>query len=70
MNNVLPDIEAVAGEVHAAWMDSKRAQGVTSRKSEKGEELMVPYAELSEPAKDLDRGSVRAVYAAIERLQA
>lgn len=61
----LPDIEAVSAKVHEAWMESKRAQGVTSRKSETGEELMVPYEQLSEEAKELDRGSVRAVYEAI-----
>jgi hypothetical protein len=61
----LPDIEVVAAKVHEAWMESKRAQGQTSRKSEAGEELMVPYEQLSEPAKDLDRNTVRAVYAAI-----
>jgi hypothetical protein len=64
----LPDIEIVAAEVHAAWMAGKTAQGVKSRRSEKGEELMVPYGHLSEEAKDLDRYTVRAVYAAIERL--
>jgi hypothetical protein len=64
----LPDIEAVAAKVHEAWMQTKRAQGVTSRKSESGEDLMVPYERLSEAAKDLDRGSVRAVYDAIEAL--
>jgi hypothetical protein len=63
----LPDIEAVSAEVHAAWLESKRAQGVTSRKAEDGEELMAPYAELSERAKELDRITVRAVYAAIQR---
>jgi hypothetical protein len=62
----LPSIEAVSDRVHEAWMDSKQQQGITSRKSENGEELMVPYAQLSEAAKDLDRGTVRAVYAAIE----
>ena len=61
----LPDIEVVSAKVHEAWMESKRAQGVTSRKSETGEELMVPYEQLSEAAKDLDRGTVRAVYEAI-----
>jgi RyR domain-containing protein len=61
----LPDIEIVSAKVHEAWMESKRAQGITSRKSESGEELMVPYDQLSEAAKDLDRGTVRAVYAAI-----
>lgn len=64
----LPDIETVAEKVHEAWMQSKQKQGVTSRKSESGEELMVPYSELSEQAKELDRDSVRAVYVAIEQL--
>ena len=61
----LPDIELVSAKVHEAWMESKRAQGVTSRKSETGEELMVPYEQLSDSAKELDRATVRAVYAAI-----
>ena len=63
----LPDIEIVSAEVHAAWLESKHRQGVTSRRSEDGEELMVAYAELSEGAKELDRITVRAVYAAIRR---
>jgi hypothetical protein len=62
----LPDIEIVSAKVHEAWMDSKRAQGVTTRKSESDEELMVAYENLSEAAKELDRGTVKAVYAAIE----
>ena len=61
----LPDIELVSAKVHEAWMESKRAQGVTSRKSETGEELMVPYEQLSDSAKELDRATVRAVYEAI-----
>ena len=61
----LPDIEAVSEKVHEAWMASKRAQGVTSRKSETGEEQMVPYEELSEEQKEIDRVTVRAVYEAI-----
>ncbi|MDM0085725.1 hypothetical protein QTI17_34620 [Variovorax sp. J31P179] len=64
----LPDIELVSAEVHSAWMEAKRAQGVTSRKDERGNELMVPYDELPELAKELDRSTVRAVYGAIERL--
>lgn len=67
--NALPDIEIVSAKVHEAWMDSKFDQGVTSRKSENGEELMVPYDHLSEAAKDLDRGTVRAVYTAIAAAQ-
>ena len=61
----LPDIEIVSSQVHEAWMQSKLAQGVTTRKAEDGEELMAPYMDLSERAKELDRGTVRAVYAAI-----
>ena len=61
----LPDIEVVSAKVHEAWIESKRAQGLTSRRSETGEELMVPYEQLSEPAKELDRATVRAVYEAI-----
>ena len=61
----LPDIEDVAARVHAAWLEDKRAQGVTSRKSESGEELMVPYEQLSEAGKEFDRVTVRAVYEAI-----
>ena len=64
----LPDIEIVAAKVHEAWMSSKLKQGVTTRNSESGEELMVPYDKLSEEAKELDRATVRAVYAAIEEV--
>ncbi len=62
----LPDIEIVAAKVHDAWMKSKLAQGVKSRESETGEELMVLYEQLSEEAKELDRATVRAVYQAIQ----
>ncbi len=61
----LPDIVVVSAKVHEAWMASKAAQGVTSRKAEDGEELIAPYESLSEKAKELDRGTVRAVFAAI-----
>jgi hypothetical protein len=64
----LPDLEIVAEKVHESWLKSKQAQGVLSRLSETGEELMVPYQQLSEPAKELDRITVRTVYAAIESL--
>lgn len=66
----LPDIEIVSAKVHEAWMSSKLKTGITTRKLETGEELMVPYEELSEAAKELDRGTVRAVYAAIEAIAA
>lgn len=67
---VKPEIEALAAQVHEAWMTTKRDQGVTSRPSEWGEEQMVPYADLSERVKDLDRGTVRAVLDAQDALRA
>ncbi len=54
-------IEQVSAKVHENWMEAKRAAGVTSRKLESGEELMVPYGQLSDAAKELDRGTVRTV---------
>ena len=65
----LPDIESVSSDVHNAWMKLKIENGIYSRKSESGEELMVPYDQLSENAKDLDRNTVKTVYDAIQRLQ-
>lgn len=65
----LPNIEITSAKVHEAWIASKAAQGVTSRKAEDGEELIAPYEVLSEKAKELDRGTVRAVYAAIREAQ-
>lgn len=69
MTTDLPDVEEVAAKVHEAWMNAKRERGVTTRTSETGEELMVPYEQLSEEAKELDRSSVRAVYDAIRSIK-
>lgn len=66
----LPNIELVSAAVHESWMNGKLAKGVTSRKAEDGEELMVPYADLSEPQKEQDRATVRTVYEAIRSLTA
>ena len=66
----LPDIETVAELVHDAWRQAKLLQGITSRLSETGEELMRPYAELSEAAKNLDRIAVFTVYEAIRTVRA
>jgi len=64
----LPDIEKVSSLVHEAWMKGKIEKGISSRKAEDGEELMVPYEMLSEKQKDQDRNTVKAVYSAIEKL--
>lgn len=62
------DLEKIAAAVHESWIESKLRLGILSRKSETGEELMVPYEQMSEAAKELDRSSVRTVIAAIEKL--
>lgn len=62
----LPDIEVVAALVHLDWMQRKRQQGIDSAETLTCEELMVPYHQLSETAKDVDRGIVKSVYAAIQ----
>jgi hypothetical protein len=61
-------IEQVSAKVHDNWMASKRAAGVESRKLESGEELMVPYDQLSDAAKELDRGTVRTVLGVLPTL--
>lgn len=61
-------IDLVSDRVHETWMTAKRAAGVTTRKLESGEELMVPYSQLSEQAKDLDRGTVKTVLSAAAEL--
>ena len=64
------DVEAISAKVHANWIESKLAKGVTSRKLDTtGEELMVDYNLLTEEAKDLDRGTVKTVVAAIQELE-
>jgi hypothetical protein len=64
----LPDIEKVSERVHADWVQKKRADGVESRQSTWGEELIRPYTELSDRAKQLDRDTVEVVYGAIREL--
>lgn len=59
-------VEILAETVHDVWMETKKAQGVSFRRSEWDEQLMAPYMELSEPAKELDRVTVRGVLDALE----
>lgn len=69
MDDMTAVIEAVAAQVHADWMQAKRDAGVTSRRLDTtGEELMVPYEQLSEQAKELDRGTVRSVLSTLPKV--
>jgi hypothetical protein len=60
-----PDVETISAEVHRMWLAGKHVKGITSRTAEDGEELMVPYEDLSEAQKDQDRATVRTVLAAL-----
>lgn len=61
-------VEQVAEKVHEAWLQTKLDQGVTSRPSSDGIEQMVPYDQLPDHLKELDRATVRAVFKAIDEL--
>jgi hypothetical protein len=60
--------DETAREIHEDWRRRNTQDGVTSRPSAWGEELMVPWEGLSEQAKDLNRHMVKAVLKAIARL--
>jgi hypothetical protein len=59
-------IERVAERMHEDWRSKKLAAGVTSRPDAvSGEELMVPYPQLSEAGKELNRGPARVALVAL-----
>lgn len=64
------ELETASASVHESYIAQKHTQGITSRKNEDGEELMVPYDQLSEKSKDLDRASVRGALAVINDILA
>lgn len=59
-------IELIASKVHQAWMEKKKSQGYEVYVSSIGENLYVPYADLSEEQKELDRTAAHAVIEGIE----
>jgi hypothetical protein len=61
-------VELLAEKAHDGWVAGNRAAGVTSRHAEWGEEFMVPYADLSERAKDIDRTAVGFVLDGLSEL--
>lgn len=54
-------VEAMAESAHTAWVSWYTERGITSRLSASGEEFLVPFSELSEAGKDLDRTIMRAI---------
>lgn len=54
-------VELMAENAHNSWMQAYLDQGYTSRLAEWGEEFMVPYDQLTERGKDLDRTIMRSI---------
>jgi hypothetical protein len=63
-------IEDISAAAHKLWIDAKLKQNVDSYESDDGEELMVPYSELSEQGKEAIRANVLIVLAAIDQVYA
>lgn len=70
LSTTLPDVEAVAAIVHEKAVKANQAAGKFSEKLASGEDIMVPYSQLSEAAKIGPRGEVLTVYAAIDQAAA
>lgn len=56
----LPDMELLATKAHQELVWSKRIAGLASFKSAAGDELLVPYEQLPERAKELFRDEARS----------
>lgn len=54
-------IELIAELSHVGYLAGKRAMGTTSRLSESGEEVIKPFAELSESSKDINRAVAASI---------
>lgn len=61
-------IELLAAKSHEGYVAGKRASGCTSRLTESGEEVLVPYEQLSESSKDISRSAARAILVGLEEL--
>ncbi len=62
-----PDLETTCVVSHDRWIKSMQAAGATSEVlDDTKEELMMPYGQLSETAKELVRVQVKSVFSAIE----
>lgn len=65
LENWEPMIELMARNAHEAWMATNLSWGIASRIADWGEEFMVPYDDLSEKGKELDRTIMRSIFMSI-----
>lgn len=61
-------VQAMAESAHEAWMGWYAMRGITSRRAAWGEEFLVPFDQLSEDGKELDRIIMRAILTAFDRI--
>jgi len=66
LSDSLPNIEAVAASIHQRKVKANRDRGVFSEKLPSGEELMVPFEQLSDVAQAALRQPTTNVYQAID----
>lgn len=59
-------LEQIAAASHDGWVQGKLNAGITTRLNESGEEQMVPYSQLSEAVKDIDRAAVKSMLIAVD----
>lgn len=57
----LDTIESLCEAAHNAWMEEKKARGVTTWPNERGFEQLVPYDQCPEDVKEFDRVVIRAI---------
>lgn len=68
-NNLqLPDIDKVCEKYHEDWIQAKKAAGIHSKVNSDGVELMAPYNELPDAAKEYTRNVVNGTYNAIQHV--
>lgn len=70
ISTTLPDVNAVASVIHAAHVKDNKDAGKFTEKLPSGEDVMVPYEQLSDSAKLPWQAQVKAVYAAIDQVAA
>lgn len=66
------ELEAISSKVHESWMRQRQAEGwtygETYDREQKKTPFMIPYEELPESEKEVDRATVRQTLAAAEAL--
>jgi hypothetical protein len=68
LSSTLPPVELVAAQLHNQEVRSNKNGGIFTQKAASGEEMMVPFDELSDGARAGIAAKVQVVYAAIDQV--